>query len=449
MRRNPTEQEVVRDNTKSPDLAPFTNSQIHGIHHGDARVLVKRLPAKSINTTITSPPYFDLKDYGGKQQLGYGQTYDGYLDDLAAIFGEVHRATKARGSLWIIIDSFRRGQEVYPLPFDLASKLRQVGWSLRDIIIWKKERTLPWIHEGKTKKIFEYILVFGKAGESFRHFPDRLRDHSELRKWWVRYPERYNPSGKALEEIWNFDIPVQGSWGSGELRHYCPLPPALVGRILDLTTNSDDTVLDPFAGSGTVLLEAQLRGRSGVGFELNGHYIRRFKAAKTKQEKVRGSVNGRVNGRISESSSFRALVLKLRLLKFARLLYRKLAESNGRHDAIEHIFVRQLDGRPRSPNKLIAGELTLYSPSLSNVSTVKEQVASLVGARPLSKFGIEAHVRFARSSRALAHYGDAALYGYSAANSHKYNRALRLSDALGSGLPIISPLKVRLEQPDG
>src|SRR5207302_2969616 len=132
--------------------------------------------------------------------------------------------TKPRGSLWVVIDTFQRNQELLPLPFDLAAKLKTIGWVLRDVIIWKKLRTLPWIHQGTTRSMFEYVLVFAKSTQPFRYFPDKARESTKLRKWWVRYPERYNPMGKALDEIWEFDIPTQGSWGNGYIDHFCPLP---------------------------------------------------------------------------------------------------------------------------------------------------------------------------------------------------------------------------------
>ncbi len=172
--------------TKRP--ATTTEEILSGVHLGDARTLAKALASESIDVTITSPPYCDLKDYGAPNQIGFGQDYSTYLSDLATVFGDIFRATKKDGSLWIIIDTFRRDQEVFALPFDLAAKLKEVGWVLRDVIIWKKDRTLPWTHKGTTKRIFEYILVLAKTRQSFRYFPDRhrerwLRDFGHGYKW--------------------------------------------------------------------------------------------------------------------------------------------------------------------------------------------------------------------------------------------------------------------------
>lgn len=198
---------------KTPPKSPEggTPPNLFKVHHKDARELAEIVPPDTVDLTVTSPPYFDLKDYGSEKQIGYGQDYKTYLDDLRKVFEKVHIVTKSHGSLWIVIDSFRRYQELLPLPFDLASELKKVGWTLQDVIIWKKERTLPWLKHGATRNIFEYILVFSKAGQKHKYYPDRLREIEELKHWWVKYPERYNPKGKSLEEIWTFDIPTQYS----------------------------------------------------------------------------------------------------------------------------------------------------------------------------------------------------------------------------------------------
>lgn len=69
--------------------------------------------------------------------MGYGQKYDDYLEDLKSIFKQVFHQTKDDGTLWVIIDTFKRNHNIVPLPFDLTAKLQQVGWLLQDIIIWK------------------------------------------------------------------------------------------------------------------------------------------------------------------------------------------------------------------------------------------------------------------------------------------------------------------------
>ncbi len=107
-----------------------------------------------VQTTITSPPYFDMKDYGVEGQVGFGQKYEEYLEDLKEIFAQIYTVTKDDGTLWIVIDTFKRDHAVVTLPFDLVQKLNSVGWKLQEIIIWKKDKTVPWSSKGfMAKKI--------------------------------------------------------------------------------------------------------------------------------------------------------------------------------------------------------------------------------------------------------------------------------------------------------
>jgi DNA modification methylase len=179
------------------------------VYLDDARNLKNKIKPASLDVTITSPPYFDMKDYGHSEQIGFGQTYEEYLKELQSIFKEVYSATKNSGSLWVVIDTFKRDGVVVPLPFDFAREISLVGWKLQDIIVWKKDKTVPWSKKGATRKIFEYVLFFSK-GSDFKYYSERAREITELKEWWIRYPERYSPNGKSLEEIWEFSIPTQG-----------------------------------------------------------------------------------------------------------------------------------------------------------------------------------------------------------------------------------------------
>ena len=87
----------------------------------DSRELIKavRLEGRKVQTTITSPPYFDMKDYGVDGQIGFGQKYDDYLIDLQKVFSQVYDITKDNGTLWIIIDTFKRNNAVVTLPLIL------------------------------------------------------------------------------------------------------------------------------------------------------------------------------------------------------------------------------------------------------------------------------------------------------------------------------------------
>jgi DNA modification methylase len=427
----------------------FASRDLNRIHHGDSRELCKQLPEKFVDVTITSPPYFDLKDYGIPNQIGYGQDYDVYLEDLTNVFLEVHRATKDSGSLWIVVDTFRRGHEVLPLPFDLAAKLKAIGWFLRDIVIWKKERTVPWTHSGTTKKIFEYILVFSKTDGPFKYFPEKLRDRENLRKWWVKYPERYNPRGKSLEEIWEFDIPTQGSWGNEYVRHFCPLPEGLVGRIIELTTHRGHTVFDPFAGTGTVPAQAQFRGRSYIGFELNSSYIKIFKDYLKYELPKRATNTGRSHS--GQAGQFASLVTDLRILKYGRLLH-KTAKRVLPKTLAATIFARRTRRPPTLSHKICTASYFVHVPdcTMRQLQTVQRALARACAIKPLSKFGIQETVQVGRAKASLPAYLRAvSVFAYTATNSHKHRGKLTLKAALTSTFPVFSTIGLSVEEPDG
>lgn len=94
---------------------------VNTVHNKDARDILKVIPKGiKVRTTITSPPYYDMKDYDSDNQIGYGQSYEDYLSDLQSIFGDIYKITEDDGSLWIIIDTFKRNNQVVTLPFDLS-----------------------------------------------------------------------------------------------------------------------------------------------------------------------------------------------------------------------------------------------------------------------------------------------------------------------------------------
>ncbi len=235
-----------------------------------------------LQTTITSPPYATLVDYGSENQIGFGQSYEDYLESCKSIFQSVHKWTLDTGSMWVVADSLldRRKSgspsRLVPLPFELAAQAESVGWTLREVVIWRKDRTRPWSHHGKLRNGFEYVLFFVKSN-SFTFNVDRLRDTGNLKSWWVKYPERHNPWGMSPDNVWEIPIPVQGSWDNSAFRHACPFPPELVRRMVVLSSDEGDVVFDPFAGSGAVVTGAIQEGRRGLGIELSPEYVSLFR----------------------------------------------------------------------------------------------------------------------------------------------------------------------------
>jgi hypothetical protein len=142
------------------------------------------------------------------------------------------------------------------------------------IIIWNKTKNIPWNAKGKFKNHFEYIFFYVK-GEQYKFNIDRTREILDLKKWWLTYPERYNPLGNAPSNVWEFTTPIRG-WGNGYLNHLCPFPYPLVERIIFISTDENDLVFDPFTGSGSVLSMAYVMDRNSVGIDINKKYKQQF-----------------------------------------------------------------------------------------------------------------------------------------------------------------------------
>ena len=385
-----------------------------------------------IQSTITSPPYFDMKDYGVEGQVGYGQEYDAYLNDLQDIFKQVYHYTRTDGTLWIVIDTFKRNNTVVPLPFDLASRLQEVGWLLQDIIIWKKDKTVPWSNNGFTQRKFEYILLFSKSPE-YKYNKDKVRvyDTRQLKKWWIKYPERYNPRGKALDEIWEYPIPVQGSWGDKYIRHFCPLPKDMVSNMIQIATDENDLVFDPFAGSGTVLCQAAYMKRKYIGVELNKAYIEQFtkylnntyELGKLEYEKLCADTNQNV---------FETQILNLRALKYGRILVNKLSEETGM--ALKVVVCRTEN------NKTNNKSLVKFSFVNTTSAVTEERIYKLINKAPLSKFEIEPCFEFIDKVPE-----DKSLYYYSRTNSYSYMHDVSMDDPR---VKVISPIMVDFKESD-
>ncbi len=417
-----------------------TLSKVHNI---DARELDKVLNKAIVDATITSPPYFDLKDYGHKAQIGFGQEYEAYLSDLELVFKKVYRATKKNGSLWVIIDTFRKGNAVVPLPFDFSNRLKNVGWQLQDIIIWHKDKTLPWAKKGQTRSILEYVLFFTK-GTTFKYYTDKERqfDPGQLKQWWIKYPERYNPKGKALDGIWKYPIPIQGSWGSGYIRHFCPLPPELIARIIRLSTKRGDVVFDPFAGSGAVLAQAAYMNRRYIGVELNRKYISMFNRHLEATLKIKRQEYLGQNKTKRAQNVFENLILDLRVLKYARVLY-KLLDSKCR-DNIQSILVEKKSIRG-SANTLAAAKYTIFLKQLgASVGKCRNDLGEIISRPPLSKFGVKPEFVFlsAKGLGKVALKRDINFYTTTA--THK--RAKVLGDQWREAVYILSHIKVDLSE---
>lgn len=404
------------------------------IFNYDSRRLSEVLPeGQIIQTTISSPPYYDMKDYGVADQVGFGQTYEDYLNDITDIFKQVLEHTVDDGTLWIVVDTFKRENGLVLLPADISERLKSVGWKLQNIIIWKKDKTVPWSSGGFVQRKFEYVLFFSK-GARYKSYGDRARvfDKAKLKAWWIKYPERYNPKGRALDEIWEFPIPVQGSWGNEYIRHFCPLPKEMVATMISLSTDENDIVFDPFSGTGAVLSQAAYMNRKYIGIELNPEYVTHSKQYLKKTIKE-GKEEYRKSLVQTGQEQFESEIINLRALKFGRLLLKKIETEYREHGRfIIYVDCPVLEGNAIRVNYIIIGRVD---------DTIKNYVKDTIGKTPFSKFGIESNISYKNSLP--REKGEE--FFYSRSNSYSFQRNKKRDCEM---VAIISPICVDYKESD-
>lgn len=354
----------------------------------DART-INNLPLKSkVDLIVTSPPYFDMKDYGSDNQIGFGQTYQQYLNDIEVVFTKCSLVAKETASLWVVVDILKKDGEIKLLPFDMAQSIQKGGWKLRDIIIWQKDKTIPYTHNGEMRNIFEYVLYFTKSSD-YKYYRERITSINDLKEWWQRYPERYSTNGKSPTNIWDFPIPLQGSWGKRYIKHFCPLPEKLIERIIHLSSDVNDIVLDPFAGTGAVLSAAYRLRRQYVGSDLNNSFKRMFLNYVKNVKPI--EVNKLYENQ--ELKKYSKIIEKLRMLKFAKKLYleykKKCPEDNSVLSMVT--IPAYIKGGDLPKNKIVSCHYIFVSnkKTLPKMELLKE----LTERKPLSKFGIHPEIK--------------------------------------------------------
>lgn len=416
-----------------------------------------------VQATITSPPYGSMIDYGPDDQIGHGQTADEYHRDLRQLFADLYEWTLPSGVLWIVADSYLQPNEsrnlpsrLEPLPFRLAQMAEDQGWTLREIIIWHKDRTRPWTHHGKLRNAFEHAILLVK-GHDFLFNVDRLRETDSLARWWVQYPERYNPQGKAPDNVWSVPIPPQGSWARKAYQHACPLPIELVRRFIELTTEPGDVVFDPFGGIGTVPAVAGALGRSGIGTELNPTFVTHFdQHVKTEvHDLLRTQYRGQSGG--PEPST----IVSLRVLKYPKTLFAAFRRNHPERSLPRSAIVAlvgdpaALTVRTRSGD----GELTIsclmvMDDGIAIRDETQQLLKDIASRAPLSKFGLAADIRVVDTAEATRLLGPSSLYrAYehgrtwetSSTGSLDELLGLEVSNRRGRFLPILSTLDVNVD----
>ena len=224
------------------------------------------LPSESVDFFMTSPPYWNLKNYGREDEIGKG-TYEDYLQRMDLVWNECYRLAKSNSVLIINVANRRHQRQYVPIAVDIASRMK--GWKLWDMPIWYIPNALPQPNAYRERLLdnkYEFLLVFTKDGNSDYQF----HKPRVPQKYLTADPrsEKRNAAGRCLGNV--IRVPAYRPPNIKELGyHVAAYPEELVAFMLECYTSIGDIVLDPFLGSGTTLKVARGTGRSGIGIELN------------------------------------------------------------------------------------------------------------------------------------------------------------------------------------
>lgn len=245
----------------------------HKIIFGDSRKM-DLIKDKSIHLVITSPPYWQLKDYGKGQQIGFDDSYEDYINNLNLVWNECYRVLDNGCRICVNIgDQFARSvyygrYKVIPIRTEIIKFCETVGFDYMGAIIWQKVTTsnttggatvmgsYPYPRNGVLKIDYEFILMFKKPGKPKKIDKD-LKEKSKMTK------EEWN---KYFSGHWNFSGERQG-------KHLAMFPLELPNRLIKMFSLVGDTILDPFIGSGTTSLSAINLDRNSVGYEINSDFL--------------------------------------------------------------------------------------------------------------------------------------------------------------------------------
>jgi DNA modification methylase len=306
---------------------------------GDVRQRIAGITSESIQTCITSPPYFGLRDYGHDDQIGAETSPSEYVEELVTIFREVRRVLKDDGTLWLNLgDSYnsphsgghgatggrdkstlsgplppvgslspKRGhdgelgpKQLLGIPWRVAFALQADGWYLRSDIIWAKPNPMPESVLDRCTKSHEYLFLLSKSprylfdsgaiseaastgwngsnfdtGKTAEHQLQRMQPRfggakygdSEDPRHATKSGNEYEPDGRRNKrDVWTIGSQLFAG------AHFAVMPEALVEPCVLAGSREGDTVLDPFAGSGTVGVVALRHQRNFTGIELNPEY---------------------------------------------------------------------------------------------------------------------------------------------------------------------------------
>jgi len=293
--------------------------QRNHIYQMDALQFAWQIESRSVQTVITSPPYFGLRDYGIEGQWGSEPTIQVHIDRIVKLFRAIREALRDDGTVWLnygdgyaatvrgkggdgyqntnkdshlgnkswYIPDGLKPKDLIGMPWRVALALQADGWYLRSDIIWHKPNPMPESVTDRPTKAHEYIFLLAKS-ERYYYDADTIRE-PHVEPWrsnshesnnahkgrldnkdvagYVVQTRKYNPLGRNARTVWA--VPTQPFPGA----HFAVFPEALIKPCVLAGAPLDGLVYDPFMGAGTTAIVARSHGRDFIGSEINPEYI--------------------------------------------------------------------------------------------------------------------------------------------------------------------------------
>ena len=252
---------------------------------GPADEALLRIPPKTVQTVVTSPPYWSLRDYQNNSQFGRDDSLPSYIESIVNTFDKVRDVLTDDGTVWLNVgNSYTSGNRKYRapdrknraramsvrpktpqglkpkdligVPWRLAFALQDAGWWIRSEVIWVKPNAHPESVRDRPTTDHETVFLLSKS-QNYYYNVDAVQ----------------GPNGRRLRSTWAIPTEPRRQTFSNGTNHPAVMPSALARRCINITSRAGDFVLDPYAGSGTSLVAAESLQRKWVGVEISDEFV--------------------------------------------------------------------------------------------------------------------------------------------------------------------------------
>lgn len=282
-------------NTESSGESTPCATPLRRVICGDSLTVLRDLPDAMVDTIVTSPPYYQQRDYDDPRQIGSESSPAEYVERLVQLFTEARRTLKPTGSLWLVLGDKYLAGRLLGMPWRVALALQDAGWQLRADVIWHKPNAMPSPVRRRPTIDHEYVFFLSRSADYYydadairephvtfteqsrmrggrRHFfqrgstPEAGKNSGDSNLHDGRWDQAFHPKGRNKRTVWS--IPLSKNRDA----HFAVFPERLVETCLQASCPPGGVVLDPFLGSGTTALVAKRLGRQWIGIDCNAEY---------------------------------------------------------------------------------------------------------------------------------------------------------------------------------